>query len=126
MLARTCVIALALALSMSAVHAQASGPGLYDFVAPPAANFNGVYWLNRQTGEIGVCYYARGEGDAIGTTKCLKRGDGTAAQSVAGPYSLRASNFSTERGVMRVNHATGTVSVCYPRKNVLVCTEPKK
>lgn len=95
-----------------ALAQQAAG---YDFTAPPSAQANRVYGVNRQTGEMNVCQFERPEGSAVGITRCFTQGEGAGPQK-AGNYALVATRYEGETGVFRVNRDTGEMSICYVRE----------
>ena len=114
------------ALAQPAPAAQ----GAYEFAAPPSAQANRVYGLNRQTGEMNVCQFERPEGSAVGITHCFAQGEGAGPQK-AGSYALAPTHYEGETGIFRVNRDTGEMSICYVRETArpqggadssLVCT----
>ncbi|MDI4663782.1 hypothetical protein K9U40_05500 [Xanthobacter autotrophicus] len=116
--------------------AQAASPaqGGYDFAAPPSAQANRVYGLNRQTGEMNVCQFERPEGSVVGITHCFAQGEGAGPQK-AGNYVLAPTHYEGETGIFRVNRDTGEMSICYVRETTrpqggtdssLVCTPPAR
>ncbi|ABS68449.1 hypothetical protein Xaut_3220 [Xanthobacter versatilis] len=114
------------ALAQPAAPAQ----GAYEFAAPPSAQANRVYGLNRQTGEMNVCQFERPEGSAVGITHCFAQGEGAGPQK-AGSYALAPTHYEGETGIFRVNRDTGEMSICYVRETArpqggadssLVCT----
>lgn len=97
---------------------------VYDFLAPPSQETNRIYRVNIFTGEMGVCWYSqKNNGDF---TECLPPGPGAEAQKERGLFTLVATNMKTERGVFRLNLATGTVSMCWVKGDVLTCTQQAK
>ncbi len=96
----------------------------YEFLAAPETDLNRVYRLDKATGEMGACQYGLVEG-AIGVTLCYPPGDGGGAQSQS-EYALVASRHEKEGGVFRVDVRTGTMSICYVLKEMVVCTPPAK
>ncbi|MET3355300.1 UNVERIFIED_ORG: hypothetical protein ABID33_003220 [Xanthobacter viscosus] len=136
-LARGALTALALAglgtlAGAGGALAQAAQPGqgAYEFAAPPSAQANRVYGLNRQTGEMNVCQFERPEGSAVGITHCFAQGEGAGPQK-AGSYALAPTRYEGETGIFRVNRDTGEMSICYVRETArpqggtdssLVCT----
>lgn len=112
--------------------AQANPPGQpgFDFAAPPSAQANRVYGLNRQTGEMNVCQFERPAGSTVGMTHCFMQGEGAGPQK-AGNYALMPTHYEGETGIFRVNRDTGEMSICYVRETArpqggaessLVCT----
>lgn len=136
-LARGMLAALAFAglgtlAGTGAALAQPAPPaqGAYEFAAPPSAQANRVYGLNRQTGEMNVCQFERPEGSAVGITHCFAQGEGAGPQK-AGSYALAPTHYEGETGIFRVNRDTGEMSICYVRETArpqggtdssLVCT----
>ncbi|MFG1371715.1 hypothetical protein V5F32_06045 [Xanthobacter oligotrophicus] len=117
------------ALAQPAPAAQGA-QGAYEFAAPPSAQANRVYGLNRQTGEMNVCQFERPEGSAVGITHCFAQGEGAGPQK-AGSYALAPTHYEGETGIFRVNRDTGEMSICYVRETArpqggadssLVCT----
>lgn len=112
------ILTAAIALScMAAVPASAQQ---YDFLAPPNPDTNRLYRVNIKTGEMGACWYGRDK--HIGFTDCRKVGEGAGPQK-PGRYKLYRTNFSSEKGVFRVNTNTGAMSLCWIRRGEMVCTE---
>ncbi|MFG1350328.1 hypothetical protein [Xanthobacter autotrophicus] len=130
---RAMLAALAVAgLGSGGAMAQAAQPaqGAYEFAAPPSAQANRIYGLNRQTGEMNVCQFERPAGSAVGITHCFAQGEGAGPQK-AGSYALAPTHYEGETGIFRVNRDTGEMSICYVRETVrpqggtdssLVCT----
>ncbi|MFG1347336.1 hypothetical protein V5F59_20790 [Xanthobacter autotrophicus DSM 431] len=119
-----------------AAAAQGSAPGAagYDFAAPPSAQANRVFGVNRQTGEVNACQFERPEGSVAGITRCFAQGQGAGPQQ-AGDYALMSTHYEGETGVFRINRATGEMSICYVREaagvkgavdSMLVCTAPAR
>lgn len=106
--------ALGLAVTFTASTARAQSFGAYEFTAPPSAEANRVYGVDRKTGEMSACQFERPEGSSVGVTRCFARGPGAGAQP-AGRYGLVATNYRGETGVFRVNYKTGEMSICYVR-----------
>ncbi|MFG1395499.1 hypothetical protein [Roseixanthobacter pseudopolyaromaticivorans] len=103
------------ALCGTAALAQTGpGAGNYAFEAPPSAQANRVYSVNRQTGEVSACQFERPDSALVGITRCFPKGEGAGAQK-AGVYSLVSARFAGETGIFRVNADTGEMSVCYVR-----------
>lgn len=107
----------------------AAAPG-FDFAAPPSAQANRVYGVNRQTGEMNVCQFERPNTAGVGVTFCFAQGEGAGPQK-AGNYALVATRYEGETGIFRVNRDTGEMSICYVRETAraaggtdssLVCT----
>ncbi|MDQ0506124.1 hypothetical protein [Xanthobacter agilis] len=105
------VVGFALA-ALPAASAQTFGA--FDFVAPPSAEANRVYGVNRKTGELSACQFERPAGSSVGVTRCFALGEGAGAQK-AGRYGLLATHYAGETGVFRVNYETGEMSICYVR-----------
>jgi len=115
-------------------RAQQPGSAGYDFAAPPSAQANRVFGVNRQTGEMNACQFERPEGNPVGVTRCFTQGQG-AGSLQAGDYVLVPTRYEGETGVFRVNRATGEMSICYVREvpgvkgaveSLLVCTAPAR
>lgn len=104
-------------LAATAAAAQAQPAAGYDFAAPPSAQANRVYGVNRQTGEMNACQFERPEGNAVGITRCFTQGDGAGPQK-AGSYALVPTHYEGETGVFRVNRDTGEMSICYVRETI--------
>lgn len=114
--------------------AMAQGAGAYGFAAPPSADANRVYGVNKQNGEVSVCQFERPEGSFTGITRCFERGEGAGPQK-SGSYDLVATRYAGETGIFRVDHETGQMSICYVREtpqadgktdSVVLCTAPAK
>lgn len=106
----------------------------YDFEAPPSAQANRIYSVNRATGEVSACQFERPEGSNAGITRCFPRGEGAVAQK-SGAYALISTRYAGETGVFRVNEQTGEMSICYVREipradgapePTILCTAPAK
>ncbi len=125
-----------------AAGAQAQAQDRYDFAPAPQVNLTLLYRLDRLTGDVIACQFARtpGKGDigpgAYGVTACSRGGDGAANQP-PGDYALIASHNEQEGGVFRIDRRTGAVSLCYLRvehdkqgeaitDSFVVCTTPFK
>ncbi len=67
--------------------AQDASQGAYMFSAPPSAQANRVYSVNRKTGEMNACQFERPDSSQVGVTRCFTRGEGAGAVS-AGNYQL--------------------------------------
>lgn len=126
--------ALAAAVGAGGTAAQAQPVAGYDFAAPPSAQANRIYGVNRQTGEINVCQFERPEGNSVGITRCFAQGEGAGPQK-AGTYTLAPTHYEGETGVFRVNRDTGEMSICYVREvnrvtggldSTLMCTPPAR
>jgi hypothetical protein len=103
------------------VLAQVGSPDNFQFLAPPHAELNRVYRLDRLTGRLTACQYLA-EDSGIGKTQCFGAGEG-AEGGTAGDYALVASGHRGEAGIFRVNRRTGEVSVCYVlNEEKVVCT----
>jgi hypothetical protein len=99
-------------------------PG-FAFLAPPDEDLLRLYWLNRQTGQVGACEYQPNEDKArIGTTSCFPAGEGSGPLG-PGRYDLKASHHTDDGSVFRVNIDTGEISICWVRDKV-VCTAPAR
>jgi hypothetical protein len=94
----------------------------YEFAAPPSANADVMYRVDRATGEVGACVFSA-KGPTIGSTVCFPAGEGAGPQS-SGDYGLISSNLTTANGLFRVNRQTGEMSVCYVLNERVVCTAP--
>lgn len=121
---RSRLLGALLPFALFAVGAPAAAQeAAYDFAASPKDGQFFIYRMNRETGEMGYCWYdTAGEGD-IGQTVCAGAGRGGGAQA-PGAYRLVAAPGSGQSAVFRVNEATGDVSVCY-WNNGVVCTPAK-
>lgn len=130
------LLAVALAAGLGGVGgafaqpAAAPGGAGFDFAAPPSAQANRVYGINRQTGEMNVCQFERPNAAGVGVTFCFAQGEGAGAQK-AGNYALVPTRYEGETGIFRVNRDTGEMSICYVRETAraaggtdssLVCT----
>lgn len=130
-----CLIVLPSIFLGAPASAQGQGGGAYMFEAPPSAQANRVYSVNRQTGEVSACQFERPDSSQVGVTRCFARGEGAGAQA-AGNYSLVATQYGGETGIFRVNAATGEMSICYVRDMAkpggggneprILCTPPAK
>lgn len=113
--------ALALAAGLVALcgfavaPAHAQGTTIYGFAAPPSAQANRVYSVNRRTGEVSACQFERPEGSNIGITRCFAQGEGAGTQK-PGTYSLVSTHYAGETGIFRANEETGEMSICYVRE----------
>ena len=114
----------------------------WDFLAAPQINLSLLYRLDRLTGDIVACQFARTPGKAdigpgaYGITACSRPGEGASGQP-PGDYALFAGHNEQEGGVFRVDRRSGSVSVCYLRverekqneavmDSFVVCTAPFK
>ena len=120
--------------------AQAQAGERYAFLPAPQINLSLLYRLDRVTGEVVACQFARTPGKAdigpgaYGVTACYRSGEGATAQP-PGDYELISSRHEQEGGVFRVDNRSGAVSVCYlyfqrEKESVtdqyVVCTTPFK
>lgn len=107
-------LAVAGGLVIAAAPVQAAD-GAYDFAAPPSAEANRVYSVNRKTGEMSACQFERPDASAVGVTRCFQQGEGAGPQK-AGAYALVPTRYAGETGIFRVNIETGEMSICYVRE----------
>lgn len=90
----------------------------FEFLAAPQINLSLVYRLDKFTGDVIACQYARNAGKAdvepgaYGVTQCFRGGDGASKQD-PGEYGLIATRHEQEGGVFRVDYRTGALSICY-------------
>jgi len=70
-----------------------------------------------------VCLSARPKNVTI--TVCRPLGEGAGPQA-PGRYKLYATKFDSEKGIFRVNTLTGSMSLCWVRRGILVCTAPAR
>ncbi|MEM9050073.1 MAG: hypothetical protein AAGC92_15290 [Pseudomonadota bacterium] len=119
---RPALIALALAAFAGPAGAQETVSPAWQILAPPSAEWNIVYRLNRSSGEITGCAYI--ERAAGNVTTCYPAMD-HARGGDPGPYTLAASNNSTVISVYRLNERTGEISLCWVAgwKNTLCAPE---
>ena len=118
------LLALLLLLATSMAAPVAADDAKFAFLSPPQENLLRLYWVNKQTGQVGACgYRAAKDKKQIGGTLCFASGQG-AGPLGPGRYDLKASNHTTEGGVFRVNVDTGDISVCFVWNNKVVCTQP--
>ena len=107
---------VAAALSLTAAPALAEGR--FDFLAAPQINLSLLYRLDKYTGDVIACQYARSPGKAdiepgaFGVTQCYRGGEGASKQE-PGEYGLVASRHEQEGGVFRVDYRSGAISICY-------------
>ena len=98
--------------------APAVADGHYEFLAAPQINLSLVYRLDKLTGDVIACQFARNPGKpdvepgAFGVTQCFRGGDGASKQD-PGDYGLIATRLEQEGGVFRVDYRTGALSICY-------------
>lgn len=98
--------------------AAAFADGRYEFLAAPQINLSLVYRLDKLSGDIIACQFARSPGKtevepgAFGITQCFRGGDGASKQD-PGDYGLIATRHEQEGGVFRVDYRTGALSICY-------------
>ncbi|MFG1479187.1 hypothetical protein V5F53_11060 [Xanthobacter sp. V4C-4] len=107
-----CAVAGLVLAGASAASAQSFGA--FDFTAPPSADANRVYGVNRKTGEVSACQFERPAGSSVGLTRCFAQGEGAGTQKQA-RYGLVSTHYAGETGVFRVNYDTGEMSICYVR-----------
>jgi hypothetical protein len=92
--------------------------GQYEFLAAPQIDLSLVYRLDKLTGDIVACQFAKNPGrndvgpGGFGVTTCYRGGEGATNQP-AGDYGLVATRHEQEGGVFRVNYRTGGLSICY-------------
>jgi len=90
----------------------------YEFLAAPQINLSLVYRLDKLTGDVIACQFAKNPGrtdigpGAFGVTTCYRGGDGAIKQE-SGEYGLIATRHEQEGGVFRVDYSTGGLSICY-------------
>ena len=90
----------------------------YEFLAAPQIDLSLVYRLDKLTGDIVACQFAKNPGRSdvgpggFGVTNCYRGGEGATNQP-AGDYGLIATRHEQEGGVFRVNYRTGSLSICY-------------
>jgi hypothetical protein len=127
---RTAVAKGAGALLVLGALSTAAASGFYEFVAPPSNRHNGIWRVDRETGETGYCYF-RLQREGAGETSCALAGKSAGPQTEPGPYRLVPSRAETEAGVFRVNERSGAMSLCYPRvdergQTEVTCTDPAR
>jgi hypothetical protein len=106
-------------------QAPASPGETFQFLAPPHAELNRLYRINRATGAVIACQY-QGSDTGVGATQCFAPGEGAEA-GAAGEYELHVSNHRGEAGVFKVDRRSGEVSICYVlNEEKVVCTKPAK
>src|SRR5208283_5556623 len=90
----------------------------YEFLAAPQIDLSLVYRLDKLTGDIVACQFAKNPGrNYVGrggfcVTNCYRGGEGATNQPT-GDYGLVATRHEQEGGVFRVNYRTGGLSICY-------------
>jgi hypothetical protein len=90
----------------------------YEFLAAPQINLSLVYRLDKLTGDVIACQFAKNAGrsdvgpGAFGVATCYRGGDGATKQE-PGDYGLIATRHEQEGGVFRVNYRNGGLSICY-------------
>jgi hypothetical protein len=110
---RRFVLALAL-VSASAAFAE----DRYAFLTAPQINLSLLYRLDKLTGDVIACQFAKTPGKAevgpgaYGVTACYRGGEGATNQP-PGDYGLIASRHEQEGGVFRVDYRSGAISICY-------------
>ncbi len=131
-----------MAAALALISMSARADDRYDFLAAPQINLSLLYRLDRLTGDIVACQFARTPGKAeigpgaYGVTACSRAGEGASAQP-PGDYALYSGHNEQEGGVFRVDRRSGSVSVCYLRverdkqgdvvtDSFVVCTTPYK
>lgn len=124
------VVAGALAGALGGAPMARAAEALYDFAAPPSAEANRVYGVNRKTGEMSACQFERPEGSNVGITRCFTQSEGAGVQK-DGNYALVPTRYAGETGIFRVNRDTGEMSICYvreraggsgPAESMILCT----
>lgn len=113
---------LALALGLLAAAPASAAEPAYEFVPSPKEGQFYLYRINRETGEMGFCWFD-GKSSESGTIVCGGPGAGGGPQA-PGDYRLIAAPNSGQSAVFRVNTLTGEASVCYWNGGV-VCTPAK-
>ena len=113
------IAALVVVASMFGTEAAAQDAAQYRFLAPPSVEHNWVYRVDVATGEVGLCWYDNG--GTVGVTTCLPAGEGAGPQQ-PGHYRLLATNLTGETSVFRADDASGRLSICYSKDNLVVCT----
>jgi hypothetical protein len=111
---------LLVCLSATAARPQAATDA-WQFLAPPHAELNRIYRVERATGRVIACQY-QAEENAIGRTQCFPAGEGAEGER-GGDFALVASGHRGEAGIFRVNRRTGEVAICYVlNEEKVVCT----
>ena len=138
---RSSVLAL---LGLAATAGGGDAESRFAFLPSPQINFSLLYRLDRLTGDVIACQFAKtpGKSDvgpgAYGVTACYRGGEGAVNQP-PGDYDLTSSRNEQEGGVFRIDRRSGSISVCYlyfqrekqgERETVsdqyVVCTTPSK
>ena len=107
-----------LAAAGLATGSGAAAEGRFAFLPSPQINFSLLYRLDRLTGEVIACQFAKTPGKtevgpgAYGVTACYRGGEGAVNQP-AGDYELMSSHNEQEGGVFRIERRSGAISVCY-------------
>jgi hypothetical protein len=113
---------LACLLPAGTTRAQGVADG-WMFLAPPHAELNRVYRVERATGRVIACQY-QAEESGIGRTQCFPAGEGAEGER-GGDYTLLASGHRGEAGIFRINRRTGEIAICYVlNEEKVVCTPP--
>ena len=92
--------------------------GQFEFLAAPQIDLSLVYRLDKLTGDVVACQFAKNPGrndvgpGGFGVTTCYRGGEGAVNQP-AGDYGLVATRHEQEGGVFRVDYRTGGLSICY-------------
>ena len=98
--------------------AQAFADNRYEFQAAPQINLSLVYRLDKLSGDVIACQFARSPGKpdvgpgAFGITQCFRGGEGASKQE-PGDYGLVSTRHEQEGGVFRVDYRSGALSICY-------------
>jgi len=120
-MARTVAAIRAIVLTLAGATMAAPpavGASQYEFLPAPQINLSVVYRVDKLTGDIIACEFARSPGrtdvgpGAFGVTDCFRSGEGATGQE-PGDYGLIATRHEQEGGVFRVNYRTGSLSICY-------------
>jgi hypothetical protein len=120
------VAILAIGLFALSGESLAAEDAKFAFMSPPDEDLLRIYWLNKQTGQVGSCFYQPSDDKAnIGSTKCYSAGEG-AGPLGPGRYDFRKSFHKDEGSVFRVNLDTGDISICWVRHSKVVCTAPAR
>jgi len=125
---RLCVFLIAALafLGLPAGGSLAAEEPSFTFLAPPDEDLLRLFWLNRQTGQVGACEYLPNEDkEQIGTTSCFPAGEGSGPPG-PGRYDLKASHHTDDSSVFRVNTDTGEISICWVRFEKVRCTVPAR
>ena len=111
-------LAFGLGLLSLATASSALAGDRYEFLAAPQINLSLVYRLDKLTGDVIACQFAKNPGKnevepgAYGLTQCYRGGEGAVSQP-AGDYGLIATRHEQEGGVFRVDYRSGALSICY-------------